>query len=247
MNADRGAAAQGADVPPVQESGGGFWVSLIEIFIDPQKVFSRIARGLEWWKPFIVVALLTVALSYFQQPISVKVIELNVRGLTAEQLEVQRQAMERFGFVSMIIAPIAVLVMSLVIALLVNVTVNLASGRSGFWRILCLLQFAGLIGFLEQGLKLIVIHLRGIETVEALSDLRVSFGLAALPRLAETEGFVFALLESLSVFQIWYLIVLTFGIAAIFGIGRGRVVPATIVVWLIGLAMLSLGNLGMRG
>lgn len=238
--------AAGRNAPPEGEPAGGLWISLVEIFVDPQKVFRRIAAGFEWWKPYIVVAVLTVILAWLNQPVTIRLAELNPRGISPEQLEAQLDAIRRFGFVGLILAPLAVLLISVILAALVNVTVNLASGRSGFTRVLCLLQFAGLIGVVEQGLRLGILRMRGIENIESMGDARVSFGLAALPGFSETEGFVRALLDSLSLFQIWYLIVLTLGIAAIFGISRARALPATVVVWVISVVMLMLQGLGQN-
>jgi hypothetical protein len=53
-------------------------------------------------------------------------------------------------------------------------------------------------------------------------------------------------MDSLSVFQIWYLVVFTLGIAAIFRISRGKAAVSGIVVWVISVALLMLQGLGQR-
>lgn len=241
-----GPAGGGNAPPPEGESAGGLWISLIEIFVDPQKVFRRIAAGLAWWKPWIVIAVLTVIITWLSQPINIRLAELNPRGVSPEQLEAQIDMMRRFGFVGLILAPLAVLLISVILAGLVNVTVNLTSGRSGFKQILCLMQFTGLIGVIEQGLRLGILHARGMPDIESMNDARVSFGLAALPWFSEAGTFARAVMDSLSVFQIWYLIVFTLGIAAIFRISRGKAVVSAVVVWVITIALLMLQGLGSR-
>lgn len=231
-----GAGNVSSEGPPA----GGLWISLIEIFVDPQKVFRRIAAGLSWWKPWIVIGVLVVAITWVSQPINLQVASLNTRGVPPEQLEAQLDAMRRFGFVGLILAPLAVLLIYVIMAALVNVTVNLTSGRSGFKQILCLMSFTGLIGTVEQALRLGILHAKGIESIESIGDVRVSFGLAALPWFSEAGNFARAVMDSLSVFQIWYLVVFALGIAAIFRIDRGKAIPATVVVWVISVVLLLL-------
>ena len=48
---------------------GGFFTSLIDIFLDPSKVFKRIDAGLQWWKAFIVLAIANVVLTWFALPL----------------------------------------------------------------------------------------------------------------------------------------------------------------------------------
>ncbi|MDD3643424.1 MAG: YIP1 family protein [Candidatus Krumholzibacteria bacterium] len=247
MNGYSGAGPAGGSSASVEgQPSGGLWISLVEIFVDPQKVFHRIAAGLAWWKPWIVIAVLTVVIAWIGQPVNLQVAGLNPRDLPPEQLEAQLDAMRRFGFVGLILAPLAMLLIFVIIAAIVNITVNLASGRSGFKKVLCLMQFAGLIGVVEQGLRLGILHMKGIETIESSGDARVSFGMAALPWFSEAGNFARAVMDSLSVFQIWYLIVFTLGIAAIFRISRGKAVAATVVVWVISIALLMLQGLSAR-
>jgi len=238
--------AGGRSAPPEGEASGGLWISLIEIFVDPQKVFRRIAGGLAWWKPWIVMAVLTAVIAWLSQPINLQLASLNPRGIPPDQLEAQLEMAKRFGFIGLILAPAAVLLISVIMAGIINVTVNLTSGRSGFTKILCLMQLTGLIGVVEQGLRLGILHARGIDTIESMSDSRVSFGLAAIPALSETGNFARAVMDSLSVFQIWYLVVFTLGIAAIFRISRGKAAVSGIVVWVISVALLMLQGLGQR-
>jgi hypothetical protein len=230
------------DVSPSKEVEGGFAASLIDIFVDPVKVFRRIRAGLSWWKPFIVVAAASAVIAYFQQPINRQLFMLNERGLSEDQLQAQGEMMDRFGFVGLILAPVAVLIIYLILAGLCNVTVNLVSGKSGFKKMLSLISFTGFIGLIEQGLKMLIIHMKGIENIASRDDLQsVSFSLS---RFIETDGLPRALLDSFSIFGIWFLILFVFGISEVYGISRKAALVPTFVIWALGVVMLMLQGLG---
>ncbi len=243
MNENPGNVPEGMEeVLPSGEVEGEFWASLIDIFIDPVKVFRRIGAGLPWWQPFIVIAIASSAIAYFQQPINKQLFLLNERGLSEEQLQVQGEMMDRFGLVGLIATPIVVLIIYVILAALCNVAVNLASGKSNFKKILCLLSFTAFVGIIEQGLRMLIIHKRGIENITSRDDLyAISF---SLTRLFPADGLLRAVLESFSIFQIWFLILFTIGVSVVYEISRKAALIPTFVVWLLGVAMLMLQGLG---
>lgn len=240
MDEDRGLQPSGADG---EDSGrkpeGGLLPSLIDIFIDPQKVFERIDAGLEWWKAYIAVSVVTVVIAYLNMPVQKQLMLVSER-MSGEQAQAAVEQMERFGFIGLIAAPAGVLLIWLILAALVNVTVNLVSGKSEYKKVLSLIGFTSLIGVLEQIIQLVVIRLKGIESIESVSDTRIPLGLAAL--FPGSEGAARALMDSLSVFQIWYLIVFTLGVSAIFRISRAKAAVPAALMWLIGFAFLWLGG-----
>ncbi len=212
---------------------GGFFSSLIDIFLDPSKVFSRIDSGLKWWKAFIVLAAINAAIAWFSLPLQIHLARLNENGFAEERVQTTIDGMQRMGWTGMIIAPIGILIVLFVIAGLVNMIVNLVSARSDFKKILSLVCFTGLIGTLEQIIAAIIIHARGIEEIESRAESTVSIGPLAL--MPEAGGFVAALMQSLSVFQIWYYIVFTLGVAAIFRISWKKALVPAATLWILGV------------
>ncbi len=243
MNENPGSVPEGIEeISPSGEVEGGFWASLIDIFIDPVKVFKRIGSGLPWWQPFIVIAIASSVIAHFQQPIIKQLFMLNEGGMSEEQLQAQGDAMDKFGFVGLILAPIAVLIIYLVLAALCNVAVNLVSGKSNFKKMLCLLNFTAFVGIIEQALRMLIIHKRGIEEITSRDELySVSF---SLTRFVESDGFLRAVLESFSLFQIWFLILFTIGVSVTYEISRKAALAPTIVVWVLGVLMIMLQGLG---
>jgi len=233
------------EVSPSGGDRGGFWASLIDIFIDPVKVFKRIGAGLPWWQPYIVIAIASSAIAYFQQPINKQIFMLNERGLSEEQLQSQGEMMDKFGMIGLIAAPIVILVIYVILAALCNVTANLVSGKSSFKKMLSLLSFTSFVGLIEQGLKMLIIHNKGIENITSRDDL---FATSFSPNIfINADGLLRAVLESFSIFQIWFLILFTIGVSVVYEVDRKTAVVPTVVVWVLGVLMLMLNGLGGGG
>jgi len=68
MNNDR-YPNEGAELAASGEAAGSFFPAIIDIFIDPVKVFRRVGAGLTWWKPYIVIAVISVIHAWLSLPI----------------------------------------------------------------------------------------------------------------------------------------------------------------------------------
>ena len=232
---------QNADAGAIEEEvKGGFSASLIDIFLDPSKVFKRIATGLQWWKAFIVLAIVNAVITWFALPVQRQIVSLNASGLSEEQLDATLHQMEAFGWVGVVGAPVGMLVIFLIVAGLVNLIVNLTSAKSNFKMILSLVCFTGFIGIIEQIISTVIIHTKGVDTIEAISDSVVMLGPAAL--LPDATGVLAATLQALSVFQIWYYIVFTLGIAAIFRIDIKKALIPSVVMLVISVLLITLSQ-----
>jgi hypothetical protein len=224
----------------VVSAAGGFARSLYEIFTDPAKVFARIDAGLPWWKPFIVVSVVAMAIGYIMVPFRRQAVMPTLQQLPPEQMEQALENMRRFGAVGIVAIPIIMIVLYLIIAGITHIVINVMSQRASFKKTLSLLFFCGLIPLVEQIIATAIIASRGVESVESMADLKMSLGFAAL--MPNASGALVALAESLSLFQIWYYVVLVLGIAAIFKLSRKQAVIGILPIWLISFLMLLLGS-----
>ena len=219
---------------------GGFFQSIVDIFADPFKVFARVDAGLAWWKPFILVTAVAMILGYFMLPFQRKMIELNPRGLSEEQVQKAVEGFGKFAPVTLIIVPLMLIITYLIVAGIVHLVINIMSSRSSFKKTLSLISFCGIITILEQIIGTVVLKMRGTESIESAADLRFSLSLA--PILGEGKGLLNAVLQSLSIFQIWYYVVLILGIAAIFKISRKQAIIPALPIWILSVLMILIGR-----
>ena len=233
------------EVDTVETSGDrNFFASIGDIFVDPKKVFNRIDNGLEWWKPFILVAVIVIIIVWAQSPVTLHVTSLNERGLSEEQLQNTLDGMEKLQILQYIIAPIWILITSLLIAAVINITANLMSGRSNYRKALSLSLFVGLITMVEQIISVVVVRMRGIENIQSTEDAQISLSLA--PLFPDASKLMTSFLESLSIFRIWYYIVMALGIAAIYRINVKKSAVPVVILWIIYFLVIYLFSL-LRG
>jgi hypothetical protein len=232
--------APAAADPAAQGPKGGFLSSIVDIFVDPFKVFARIDAGLSWWKPFVLVSAVTMILSYLTLPLQQKLIELNPRGLSEEALQKTVEGYGKFAPLGLIMVPIGLIIFYLIAAGVVHLIINIMSSRSNYKKTLSLISFCSIITIIEQIISTVVLRMRGIESVESAADIKFSLSLA--PLLGEGKGLLGAALQSLSIFSIWYYVVLILGIAAIFKVSRKAAIIPVLPIWIFGIVMIWIGG-----
>jgi hypothetical protein len=226
--------------PAAQGPKGGFLSSIVDIFVDPFKVFARIDAGLSWWKPFALVSVVTMIMSYLMLPLQQKLVELNMRNLNEEQLQKAVEGFGKFAPLQLIMVPIGLIVVYLIVAGVVHLAINIMSSCSNFKKTLSLISFCGIITVIEQIISMVILRMRGVESIESASDMKFSLSLA--PLLGEGNGLLSAALQSLSIFSIWYYVVLILGIAAIFKISRKAAIVPVLPIWIVSIIVIWIGG-----
>jgi hypothetical protein len=229
-----------AAAPAAQAPKGGFLPSIIEIFADPLKVFARIDAGLAWWKPFILVCAVGMIMGYLMLPFQRKLMELNQSGLSEEQLQKAVEGFGKFAPATLIMVPIVLVIIYLIVSGVLHLVINIMSSRSNFKKTLSIVSFCGIITVVEQIIVVVVLKMRGVGSIESPEDLKFSLSLA--PLIGEGKGLLHAVLQSLSIFQIWYYVVLVLGIAAIFRISRKQAIIPVLPIWIFSVLVLLLGS-----
>ncbi len=220
------------------EAAGGFVNSLVDIFVDPTKVFNRIGAGLVWWKPFIITAVITVILGWVMMPIHRHLLILNERGMSEEQLEMALEKMNQFGLIGLVFGIILILVLMLVFAGITHLIVSIMSSESSYTKMLSLGAWCGLIPLVGQIIMSVILRMKGVEAIESSADMEVNLSLSAF--FPELEGIGKALLDSIGLFEIWYYILFITGISIVFRISRQKALFPAIVVWAISVLLLML-------
>ncbi len=223
-----------------EEVGGGFFNSVVDIFVDPSKVFRRIEAGLAWWKGYILLAVIGTILAWLTFPMQRHIMELNERGLSEEQLARTLEGFDKFKYVGLITSPIAIVIIFLITAGVIHLVISILSSRANYKKALSLIVYSTFISTLGQIVKTAVILSKGVEDITSRADMNVHLSLAAF--FPELEGFKVALLDSLGVFEIWYYVILTFGIAYLFKLKKSSAVVPVIIIWLISFFLLMLGS-----
>jgi len=222
------------------EVSGGFLASIIDIFTDPSRVFARIEAGLTWWKGYILISIVSIVLQWLMFPFQTRILELNPRGMSEEQLQNAIEATEKFKYVGLVSTPIGIILIFLILAGILHLMVSIMSSKANFKRTLSLVVYAGIISLLGQIVKTAILLSRGVDSIESMADMKVHLSLAAF--FPDLEGAKLAFLDSLGVFEIWYYVVLTFGIAYLFKIKKNTAVIPVVVIWVVSFLLMMLSS-----
>ena len=240
---EREQGVPGPEAAPVEEKvSGGFFPSMLDIFIDPMKVFRRIAEGMSWWQPFIAVSIISIVIGIINAPLTQKFFEMQYSNMDAEQYDNMKNAMDTWKYIGYAVIPIFVLIVNVIIAGVAHLVNSVVSMRANFKKTLSLAFYCSFISVLSQIIGAAIIWARGVDNIESAQDLRVSFGFSAF--VPDLEGVWRGLSESLSLFSIWYYILFVFGVAVIFSIERKKAVITGVAVWLVSFLLTFLQGLG---
>jgi hypothetical protein len=223
-----------ASAPPLSEGQ-----RVIDTFIAPSKTFMDIRRSASWWLPFVIGCVVTFGLAYaIQTKITWEKAYDNILKQSPKQMERMEQLpadqqtrsktiAENFTKYVFWCAPVAGLIVVVVMAAVLMATINFGfGGKAKFGQMFALFYYA----FLPISIKAIL----GIVTIFAGLD-PDSFNMNNyvgtnlgyyLP--ADFSKPLMALATSLDLFTIWMVVLLTIGCAIIGNIKKGQ---AAIAVW----------------
>lgn len=218
-------------------------LDLINVLHEPSAVFGRIRERPRVLAPFIVLAVLLVAVTWFMQPMY----EQAMRGMIAQMPPEAAARMDPSGqtMKTLVSTPITHFVILLVGAGLLWILTSLTGSDARYKVLLSVLTYAYVTFVLVSVVSALVVFLRGAETVTSLRDLRPAIGLDLLA--PGVTGFLGGLLNAINPFSIWGVWLTGVGIAVTHRIGRGTGVVIAAVAFLIGASIFALGQgfLGM--
>jgi len=209
---------------------GAGLVGMLNVFIDPKATARRIAAPLSWLWPLITLCIIYIVVGYQTAPYAISIGDAQIaqRGLTADQVENARKITHIIAQITPILTPVFIILFLLLFAWLVVVTGSIAGIRAKFRDVFSLMACCSLVPALQSIATVIVLKTKGDE-ITSQEQLTPPFGLDLFfPNL---HGALYALLNFFSIFQIWYLIVFTFGLAALAKTSKGKAFFAITPAW----------------
>lgn len=213
-------------------------VGMLNVFVDPKATARRIPAPLAWLWPLIVVCVIYGVSAYLMLPYTMQYIDLRLsqqsQNASPEQAERARNLVHAiYGFLPAFTPPI-IIIGILLGALLVCGMGSIAGLKTKFRDVFSLLAACQIISSLQAIAMYIVVRAKGDE-ITSQEQLTPPFGLDIF--LQNIHGALFALVNFFSIFEIWYLIVLTFGLAALAKTSKGKAFFALTPAWLLPLIL----------
>lgn len=219
-------------------------MKLHEIFIDPAEAFSRIDEHPSWLGPFLVGSLVAIVTILLLAPIGQQLALRHLPNSAGEEVKAEMFKILRLStYYGVAAAPILTLLKWSVLATLLFLFLILSGADISYRKTLALLGHASLVVSLDSLLSVLVMYLRGLDNILSPADVQSTvlslssfWGVALHPALR-------VVLDNLSVFMLWYLALLIFGVASVARLDRWR--AALIVTLLWGLQTLFMAGIAM--
>ena len=217
--------------------GDGF-IGMLNVFIDPKTTAQRIPAPLSWIWPIITLTIIYVVTGYLMLPYTLAVVDLAVSQRVRDQNIPIEQAQRAanvthaiYQFLPVAI-PVIVILFMLLFAWMVSGMASMAGLRAKFRDIFSLMAACSLIPALQQIATYVVLHTKGDE-ITSQDQLTPPFGLDIF--LQDIHGALLGFVNFFSIFEIWYLIVFTLGLAYLGKSSKGKAFFAITPAWLIPL------------
>lgn len=150
---------------------------------------------------------------------------------------------ERFSTIGLIVGPLAAVAIIALISWLITAIAAVLGKTARFRDVFALTLCCTVIGSLQYIASYVVLAAKH-ERIDNPEQLRPPFGLDIF--LPDLHGVPLAIVGYFSVFQIWYLVALTLGIAALTRSSKGQALAMVTPAWVLPLALTVLGAATQR-
>jgi hypothetical protein len=216
------------------------FIGMLNVFVDPKTTANRVPAPLSWLWPLITLTIIYIVTGYLMLPYIMNLIDVRINQQISQQNTPVEQA-ERARSVAHAIyqfyplaIPVIVVVFILFFGWLVSAMASMAGLRTKFRDVFSLMAACSLIPSLQSIATYIVLRAKGDE-ITSQDQLTPPFGLDIF--LQNIHGALLALVNFFSIFQIWYLIVLTLALAYLGKSSKGKAFFAITPAWLLPLVI----------
>jgi Yip1 domain len=219
--------------------GDGF-IGMLNVFVDPKATAQRIPAPLSWLWPIITLIIIYLVTGYLMLPYIMNLIDVRInqqisqQNTTADQAERARNITHAIYQYYPLAIPVIVIVFILFFAWLVSAMASMAGLRAKFRDIFSLMAACSLIPALQSIAIYIVLRTKGDE-ITSQDQLTPPFGLDIF--LQNIHGALLGFVNFFSIFEIWYLVILTLALAYLGKSSKGKAFFAITPAWVLPLVI----------
>jgi hypothetical protein len=217
---------------------------LIDVFVNPAALFERLRDRPDWLIPLLAGSAVLLIVQYFLHPYSARGVLGMITDSTPPQAAqaMRESAMKPVGW-TVIFQPIGYVVFCLIGAGILTGLATMFTAKGKFKQIFSAFVYAKLVTLPALLLMLLVVSLRGVDSVNSMMDVMWTLG----PAIFVSENkLLFNVLTQISLFEVWYFVLLVIAVQKITGCKRGTGITTAAVYWLIG-AITQIGLLMLSG
>ena len=204
--------------------------SLVNIVIEPGKVFAHIKEKDDWWIPFILIVIVTWVFLMLSGPAMARITAQKMA-----EMGVDREIPKFTEYIKYLVAPISHLVIWLIMAMVLWFLGNSFGGDWDYIKALDLFAYSSVVHAIRSVLATIILFIRGVPNIMTFRDLNIATGLNLL--FSPENPKLYALFSGIEVFAIWQFILIAYGVSEITGISIKKAIWISVIIYLITLGI----------
>lgn len=218
---------------------------MIDVFVNPAALFTRLRDRPDWLIPMLVGCAVMLVVQYFMHPYAARAALGMINDSTPPQMaQALREGANKPVDWKLIFQPISYGVLCLIGSGILTGLAAIFTAQSKFKAIFSAFVYAKLVTLPAMLLALLIVSLRGVDSVNGMMDILWTLG----PAMFVTDNkFLFNVLTQFNLFEAWYVVLLLIAIEKITGAKRGSSIAVVGVYWVIAagtqIGMLMLGGL----
>lgn len=207
--------------------------NLKNLILEPSKLFQSLKDNPSWLMPFIIVSVVGIILAILMQPAHVHLSTIRLQEtLSPDQVDAALQRAKRLGLMGLSLLPFITLIRWAIIGGLILIIAGLFTEKLNFKQSFSIISYTNLIVLLGSAVNTGAVYLKGVESISSPYDLWL-IGLNFWSQ--ETVGLpLYLFLSEITVFSVWYVILITIGLITIADLSKGKAAFVSIFVWLLG-------------
>ena len=219
-------------------------LGMLDAFVDPAGMAKRVPAKLFWLWPVITLTIVYVVFGYLMLPYAMQLVDARMNeqfsqgNVPPERMERARSVAHMIGQFSFLATPVFVILFIVILAWLVSLTGSVVGLRAKFRDVFSLMAACSLIQALQYIATYIVLRVKGDE-IQNQEQITPPFGLDIF--MQDVHGSTLALLNFFSLFEIWYLVVLVFGLAYLAKSSKSKALIAITPAWVLPLLFRVVG------
>ncbi len=205
--------------------------NIINIFAAPTEVFQNIKITPKWLITFIIIAIVSIVCGYLLLPFMQKILEQTLSAkMDEEQAQQALSTMKIFQILGLLLAVVPLLIKWLFVASLMYFGAILFNAQQiNYKSVFSVVVLSELILLLMGIINLLVLYIKGAESVNTITDLNTIIGLDYFLADRSHNIPLYTVLSSFNIFSVWYAAVLTIGISIVAGISKAEVGNSIII------------------
>ena len=214
-------------------------ITLINILASPRESFVEMKVQPRWAVSFFFMSTIAIGVAFLTAPFSRELLRVTLSAvLDEENLEQSLSVMEKSQYLGAFLVPgVLLLKWTAIATILYLLSIIFGNQEQKFKECFIVVVYSEIILILMSIITVLLLHLKGFDSIHQLTDLQPVIGLDVLMADKASNLPLFTFLNSVNPFNIWYLAVLSVGFSIMTNFSKAKSTVLVTTVWLLGVGL----------